>query len=906
MRILLALIVPLLLVGQAAPVYRMVPLTSLVDPFYDEFASLTGDFGPVTRAAIIAKAVAVDGTGGLYVADAGADTIRRIQSDGTVVPVMGAGHDWRPGLNGEALLVPGVDIEDVAVGPDGSVYVLETFGERIGQFLVPAFRVRKIAPDGLIDTLVSRLSAQGNVSSAKRGGIACDQIGNVYVAGGARYWRIQPDGAVTEFDSVAQATDVAIDATGRIFVTDRDKVHVFREDGSAIGEIGGAAGPGEDPHGGDGGPASAANTVEPIAVAVDGRDRLFILDAGKGRDQRVRMVDESGIIHTVAGGGIPNAADWGENGSYRRGFTPIEIAVEPSGVLYVVGNSIARGDGAILRIDDDLQVSSVNPCGNFGCHGDGGPSIWARLSSPTRLARDTSGNLYIADMQNQRIRKLAPDGTITTVAGSGQAGYDGDGIPAVNARLFMPYDVEVDQTGNIYIADAGDDRIRMVDTNGIIHTIAGNGKYGGHGNGIPATEASLTDPRGVAVSPNGDVYIAESIVSGLRKVSPDGIITDVSKPHNLIDVEVAADGTVYVATAESHEIAKVAPDGSLVVLARDVVRDIELDAAGEIYYCALSSMFDYPLTVNVDAVYRLDESGHRHTLPALYPGETEPRKMLGSAVLPAGNGDFFVLSENRLWLATTSQSPYPEPAPEIRSAGVRNAASFIHGAIAPGQLVSIFGERLGPQQGINAEAGPDGIIGSELAGTRVFFNDLPAPILYTQSGQVNAVVPFGIAGPSPVTVRVEYRGSASNTFPAPELAAAPGVFVSSVPVSTGTVRSAALNQDYTPNSSDAPARRGSVIMMWATGGGETDPPSEDGAIAGEILPKPKQPVTVLFDGMPVEVLYAGAAPGMVAGVMQINVRVPLEFPQSLLRRALVEVRGGNAPSIREALWVEDE
>ena len=200
------------------------------------------------------------------------------------------------------------------------------------------------------------------------------------------------------------------------------------------------------------------------------------------------------------------------------------MAVDASGNLYIADT----GNNRIRKVSATGIITTVAGNGSAGYSGDGGPATSAQLDGPEGVAVDGSGNLYIADTCNNRIRKVSATGIITTVAGNGSAGYSGDGGPATSAQLSLPAGVAVDGSGNLYIADSGNNRIRKVSATGIITTVAGNGSPGYSGDGGPATSAQLNQPAGVAVDASGNLYIADSSNNRIRKVSATGIITTVA------------------------------------------------------------------------------------------------------------------------------------------------------------------------------------------------------------------------------------------------------------------------------------------------------------------------------------------------------------------------------------------
>ncbi|HVW85369.1 MAG TPA: hypothetical protein VHB50_11845, partial [Bryobacteraceae bacterium] len=202
--------------------------------------------------------------------------------------------------------------------------------------------------------------------------------------------------------------------------------------------------------------------------------------------------------------------------------------------------------------------------------------------------------------------------------------------------------------------------------------------------------------------------------------------------------------------------------------------------------------------------------------------------------------------------------------------GIVNAASYAAGSVAPGELLALFGENLGPQSLVTGSFAPGGGTNQQLYGTQITFNGIPAPLIYTSAGAASAIVPFEIAGASTVTVQVSYNGQVSSTQTLPVAAAAPGLFSADA---TGSGPGAILNQDYSVNSPDNPAKAGSVVVVYATGGGQTNPPSASGTVTTEPMPLAAS-VSATVGGQPAQILYAGNAGGEVAGVTQFNLQLP--------------------------------
>jgi uncharacterized protein (TIGR03437 family) len=241
----------------------------------------------------------------------------------------------------------------------------------------------------------------------------------------------------------------------------------------------------------------------------------------------------------------------------------------------------------------------------------------------------------------------------------------------------------------------------------------------------------------------------------------------------------------------------------------------------------------------------------------------------------ATNGDSIstVFPANSVTLLVIPPANLPVPKPVVQA--VTNAASYAT-AIAPGQMVDIWGAGLGPQAAANLTLDSNGLVSTSIAGVRVLFNGIPAPLVFASSKQCSAVVPYfggGAAannGAAISNVQVEYQGVRSDPFQIPVSATAPGLFTANA---SGIGQGSILNQDNTVNSAANPAARGSVVILWATGEGVTDPPGVDGRPAADVLPKPVAPVTVNIGGYPATLNYAGAAPGYMPGILQINAQI---------------------------------
>ncbi|GJQ59641.1 MAG: hypothetical protein SCALA701_24420 [Candidatus Scalindua sp.] len=276
-------------------------------------------------------------------------------------------------------------------------------------------------------------------------------------------------------------------------------------------------------YGGDGGPATEASLDNPSGVAMDTVGNIYIADMF---NHRIRKVDTNGIITTIAGNGqLGNGGDGGP-AIQANIANPRGVTLDLEGNIYFANNYTVHY--SIKKIDITGIITTIAGNGQSGYSGDGGPATEASLGHTSDVAVDTVGNIYIAEPYNHRIRKVDINGIITTIAGSGQSGYSGDGGPATEASLNLPRGVAVDTVGNIYIADLYNHRIRKVDITGIITTVAGNGELGDDGDGGPAIDAKLTRPVAVTVDVSGNIYISQVVNERIRKVNTNGIITTIA------------------------------------------------------------------------------------------------------------------------------------------------------------------------------------------------------------------------------------------------------------------------------------------------------------------------------------------------------------------------------------------
>ena len=389
----------------------------------------------------------------------------------------------------------------------------------------------------------------------------------------------------------------------------------------------------------------------------------------------------------------------------------------------------------------------------------------ALLNRPLGVAADALGNWYLADTANSRIREAQPGGNLFTIAGNGNASYFGDGSPATKGSVNQPEGVAVDPLGNVYVADTLDHAVRKVTPDGVITTLAGNGNPGYSGDGGPASVAHLNQPRGVAVDAEGNVYVADTGNAQVRKIDPLGTITTVDTGGALSDprgIAVDRAGNLYIADTGNRLVRRVSPGALVTTIAGNGTCCYSGDGG-----LALDAQLNQPWGIAVDAtgnVYLAD------------PGNNAVRMLA-----PVSVG--------------------------ITVNAVTNAASNLAGPIAPGELVVLYGSGLGGVQ-------------------TALFNGVAGPMLYATPGQVGAVAPYSVNG-GPVQVVVQSAGAASAPVAVAAAATAPGVFTAD---GSGRGQAAAVNQDGTRNGSVSAANPGSqrkpirsVTAAPAGGRGDGDP-----------------------------------------------------------------------------------
>jgi gliding motility-associated-like protein len=340
---------------------------------------------------------------------------------------------------------------------------------------------------------------------------------------------------------------ITADRSGNLYISDWFNWCIRKIDsGQTVSVI---AGNNVGGYSGDGGNALGAQINFVSDIAADQQGNLYICDYG---NNRIRKIDRSGIITTVAGNGL--TGDPGINGIGDGGpaiqaplYSPLAIAVDNTGNIFIADVS----KNSIRKVDTSGIITTIAGQGlmNAGYSGDGGAAVLARLSAPTGITVDRYGNLYIADLGNHRIRKINANGMISTFAGNGTAGYSGDGGPAMAASLFRPYAVIVDNHDNVYIAEDSNHVIRKISLDGIITTVAGSGVMGYSGDGGSAPQAKLTIPQRIAADDLSNLYVTDWVNHTIRKINKCAGIVLSSVSISTTTPEVCENTTVSFSAA---------------------------------------------------------------------------------------------------------------------------------------------------------------------------------------------------------------------------------------------------------------------------------------------------------------------------------------------------------------------
>jgi uncharacterized protein (TIGR03437 family) len=579
------------------------------------------------------------------------------------------------------------------------------------------------------------------------------------------------------------------------------------------------------------------------------------------------------------------------------------------GVIAVHGSAFSNSPtwsfktGQAVPAASGYIISTVAGNGTYGYSGDGGQATASSLAGPQGVAVDAHGNIYIVENLANRARKVSPNGIITTVAGNGTQGYSGDGGPATNAELSLPNGVAVDASGNLYIADTLNSRIRKVSPNGVISTTAGNGTQGYSGDGGPATSAALDWPHGVAVDPSANIYIADTLNGCVRKATPAGIMTTMGSAELKLSgpqgVAVDASGNIYIADGR---IFKVTPDGTVAVVAGNGLYGFSGDGG-----LATGASLGAPDGVAVGAdgsiyiadtqnfrVRKVSPSGTITTIAGNgtlgYSGDGDDAanaELFPVSVAVDASGNVYVADEG----GNAIRRLTPAAGPAIT---VVNGASHLAAPLAPGIAASV----LGSFSIASPSSAPGFPLPASLAGVSVQLGGISAPLYYVSAGEIRFQVPWESVGQAAAALVVVVNGKASAPQTVSLAPFAPGVFTTN---GQGTGQGAVYDAQSKLVDASNPTTAGAVVQIYCTGlGAVTNQPTSASPAPGGTLAVTLATPTVTIGGVPAPVLFSGLAPGT-AGTYQLNAQVPAGIATGGAVPITVSIGGATSNSVTIAV-----
>ncbi|QQS47834.1 MAG: hypothetical protein IPM66_04030 [Acidobacteriota bacterium] len=1014
-------------IGRSSIDVGSIPQSILVTMAGSGKSGNTGDGGKATKADLSRPIrIDIDAAGNLYLTDSDNNTVRKVTSEGIITTIAGTGAEGYTGDGGPAIQARLNFPIGVAVDQSGNVYICDNFNSAIRKVTAATGFISTLAGNGSDGYAGDGGPAAGAILNNPQN-VAVDAAGNVYISdfGNHRIRRISAaDGMITTVAGngtlgysgdggpatsarLNLPNNVWVDGAGNIFISDAGNSRI-RKVNAADGMITTVAGNGARGFSGDGGPATNAELFGPACAITDEAGNLYISDRSNNRVRRVAV--DTGIITTIAGDGQAGFSGDGLAGTASALNSPTGLAFDPQGRLHIAdrqnrrvrrlasgdisdqtppviavtepvptpvfmtvesaftlsgtasdnvalsqilwsndrgggGTTLGLEDWTVERIplqqgDNRITVTAWDINGNSssavltvtfspaqimttfaglgpeGNTGDPGAALAARLSFPSGIAFDAQGNLYLAEAGNHRVRKITPGGLITAFAGNGMLGNSGDGGPAVNARLNEPTSVAVDPAGNVYIADVGNNRIRRVSPDGVITTYAGTGIDGYSGDGGPAAEARLNLPIGVAVDRSGNLLIADAGNLRVRKVNAaTGVMTTIAGDGRVgfggdggqatqaqfrfpFGVTVDPNGVVYVIDAADHRVRRISPDGMISTFVGTGDPGFSGDGGP-----AVDARINFPSYIRTDSagnLYIADYSNHRIRKVAPATGIITTVAGSGSGAY-GGDGSAPLLADlnlpndidfdaqGNLYIADYRNHRIRKvlsPGAFLSVTGV-SAASFRGESLASESIVAAFGTNLATVIR-SADQVP---LPVDLEGTTVRVKDNEgierlSPLFFVAPGQINFQIPPSTAN-GLATISVAAGNGALSQGTALIANTSPGIFAANADgrgVAAGLILRVKADgtQLFEPVASfDQAANR--FVGLPVDLGPDTDQVFlilfGTGARFGN------SPASATIGDQPAEVLFVGAQGGFI-GLDQINLRLD----RSLIGRGEVEIQ----------------
>jgi uncharacterized protein (TIGR03437 family) len=787
--------------------------------------------------------IAWDSAGNLVFCDSVNNLIRRVNASGTVETIAGTGVAAFSGDGGPALTAELFSPRSPRFDASGNLYFVDEMN----------YRIRRIDTNGVISTV---------------GG-----DGISFVAG------MDTSGPATAV-SLDYVSDLAA-ASGDLYFVESSRNRIRRITAAGKVELYAGTGATACPNcsNGDGGPAIAASLNQPTSIAADPNGNVFFVDAFY---TVIRKISADGIITTF----VPPIYNLGP---YQLPATISGLASDPAGDIYAVVGGIVRynpsgtpttittsivpqsftvdaeGDigfsengtipySSILEIGELTTSSTVKMLAGESPQPapDGTPLTKAWFFSPSSIAFDQSGNLYIADESACQIREISPAGVLSTFAGTGICGFATPSGNAKTADLIYPISIAIDSHNNVWVAD---DFLNL-------YSIAQDGTIS-----VLPSRTPVSGGRGwLAFDSKDRLYVGA--LNSLVRILPDQSVQTIVAPFGVNVDGLGTDPSGNVYFGSTFDVYRVNDDGSYTQVAQSPYGfgpyggnpAFAVDAAGNIWQASVVT------SSSGTALFGTFQSGISGD-----GGLAVSAGFNASAAAFSPTGTLYFIDTNRIRVLTGSG---PLQAPLIAQGGIVNAASYTGGPIAPGELLSIFGSNFGATQ-LLTNAAVNNSIPTALGRTRVLFNGQPGAVTAVTPNQINVFVPstYQITPGSPANVQVQVDAALSAMASTPVADSAPGIFTASA---SGSGQGSILNQDGSVNSSANPAAPGSTISIFGTGEGAITPQLGAGnLVLSTPYPAPVDPVSVTIGDNPAQVIYAGEAPTLPAGVFQINAQIPM-------------------------------
>lgn len=865
-----------------------------------------GDNGPATSAQIDPVAVAVDSQGNIYLSDGLNFRIRKIDTNGIITTIAGTGMQGYLGDNGPATSAWINFVTDVAADNAGNVYLADYYNYEVREIDTSGM-ITDFAGGPLADTLGDNIPA--TTAAMVPTGLAFDGSDSLYISDTNVYntevrrvdlstgiiYGVAGNGAIgfSGDGGVAVSAELGypgglVFGGGAVYFADETNARVRMVANNVINTVAGTSIR-------DDGPATDAFLNFPEGVAIDGTGNILVGDTG---NLEARVFKTGGNINSIG---------------QLEGGSPYGAGVDSSGNFYITDEepNFPSGDiGRVLQIAADGTTAIIAGNGPAGFSGDGGAATLAVLNSPQGVAVDAAGNIYVADYGNHRVRKVDTSGNINTIAGNGKTAYSGDNGPATSAGI-DPFAVAVDNAGNVFVVDQSNHRIREIAPNNTITTVAGNGLPGYSGDGGAATQAQLKFPAGVAVDGSGNLYIADEGNSVIRRVTAQGLITTIAGNRtplpssgdggpaiaaqlDPLGITVDGMGNVYVTDSINDRVRMLAPqivkpasmtivsgDGQSGTVGTNLAAPVVLKIADGTGTGLAGAVVTF--TVSPEGAATLSPS------PAisLNDGTVSLTVTLGSNPGPITITALSYGVAN----VTITLTANPSNSPSIASGGIVSAglSNPRVQVLSPNAIVTIFGQNFAPA-GTAAQGGVvDGQIPTMVAGVCVEFGTVAAPIFSVYPNQINVQVPAVAPGNVPVQVITDCntpQAVASPPVSMPAQATAPEFFYFTQAAS-GPNPIAAINAvtggyvgpaGLISGATFTPAKAGDYLELFATGFGATNPAFAPGMVPSG-LPSVTAPYSITFGGVTLkssEILYVGLS--QFAGLYQVNIQVPEGVP----------------------------